>query len=269
MHEMATKVEPKTSTREPAVRVEGLHKSFGSLEVLKGIDCAIAPGEVVCIIGASGSGKSTLLRCINRLETPQKGVVYVHGDPIGYVRASDGALRRANETRLARQRSRIGYVFQHFNLWPHRTALGNVAEALMVVKGMRREEASRVALERLNEVGLADWRDDYPDTLSGGQKQRVAIARMLAMEPDVMLFDEPTSALDPERVGEVIDVMKGLAAQGNTMMIATHEMSFARETADRMMFIDEGVVAEEGPAESFFTAPKTERLRAFLQRMLR
>ena len=261
--------EQQQKARTPAVAIEGLRKSFGRLEVLRGIDLDVAPGEVICLIGASGSGKSTLLRCVNRLEIPQEGLVRVHGDPIGYVEGEEGRLRPADQTRLAAQRTRIGYVFQHFNLWPHRTALGNVADALMVVKGMRRAEASRIALGRLTDVGLANWADDYPNTLSGGQQQRVAIARMLAMEPEVMLFDEPTSALDPERVGEVIDVMRDLAARGNTMMIATHEMSFARDTADRMVFLDEGVIAEQGPTDRFFDSPETERLRAFLNRMQR
>ena len=267
---MALAADTSVSTeRDPAIRVDELHKSFGSLKVLKGIDCAIEPGEVVCIIGASGSGKSTLLRCINHLETPDHGMVWVHGHPIGHVADPGGRLRPADQATLARQRTRIGYVFQHFNLWPHRTALGNVAEALMVVKGLNRRGAEQIALQRLADVGLTEWAHDYPDTLSGGQQQRVAIARMLAMEPDVMLFDEPTSALDPERVGEVIDVMRELAGTGNTMMIATHEMSFARETADRMIFIDEGVIAEEAPTDRFFEEPETDRLRGFLQRMLR
>jgi ABC-type histidine transport system ATPase subunit len=253
----------------PAISVVDLHKSFGTLHVLKGISCDIAAGEVVCVIGSSGSGKSTMLRCINRLETPERGQVFIHGDPIGFVAGTGGTLRPADEATLARQRSRIGYVFQHFNLWPHRTALGNVAEALMVVKGMGRDKAESVAMSRLTDVGLADKRDDYPSTLSGGEQQRVAIARMLAMEPDVLLFDEPTSALDPERVGEVIDVMRELATAGNTMMIATHEMSFARDTSDRMIFLDEGVIAEAAPTKPFFESPEKERTRAFLQRMLR
>jgi len=254
---------------KPAVEIEGLAKAFGKLEVLKGIDLCVAPGEVICFIGASGSGKSTMLRCLNRLEVPDAGTVRIHGDMIGYTEDAAGRRRPASQTALARQRARIGYVFQHFNLWPHRTAAGNVADALMVVKGLPRTEAHRIARGRLSDVGLADWADDYPDTLSGGQHQRVAIARMLAMEPDIMLFDEPTSALDPERVGEVIDVMRDLAARGNTMLIATHEMSFARDTADRMVFIDEGVIAEMAPTSDFFNAPRTPRLRAFLNRMIR
>ncbi len=251
-----------------AIQIENLHKSFGSLEVLKGIDLSVTKGEVICILGTSGSGKSTLLRCINRLLVPDSGMVYIHGEPVGYVKGPDGSLRPANQSMLATQRSKIGYVFQQFNLWPHKTALDNVAEALVVVKKMKRDKARKIALQRLNEVGLEEWNDEYPSTLSGGQQQRVAIARMLAMEPDVMLFDEPTSALDPERVGEVIDVMKDLATRGNTMVIATHEMNFAKETADRAVFIDDGVIVEQAPAVEFFNEPKTERLQAFLKRML-
>ena len=258
-----------SDTAAPAIVIQDVHKSFGRQQVLRGIDCEIASGEVVCIIGSSGSGKSTLLRCINRLETPDSGTVVIRGETMGFMAGAKGALRPADQATLARQRSRIGYVFQHFNLWPHRTALGNVAEALIVVKQMNRSEARERAREQLAKVGLEEKFDDYPTTLSGGEQQRVAIARMLAMEPDVLLFDEPTSALDPERVIEVIDVMRKLASEGNTMMIATHEMSFARDTSDRMMFLDSGVIAEDGPTDTFFAAPKLDRTRAFLQRMLR
>ncbi len=261
---------PATSASgtQPAIRIVDLCKSFGAQAVLRGIDCEIAAGEVVCVIGSSGSGKSTLLRCINRLETPERGEILIHGDPIGFM-PRGGRLATADQATLARQRSRVGFVFQHFNLWPHRTSLGNVADALIVVKKVTRKQAEEQALARLADVGLADKRDDYPATLSGGEQQRVAIARMLAMEPDVLLFDEPTSALDPERVGEVIDVMRALAAQGNTMVIATHEMSFARDTSDRMIFLDEGVIAEQAPTKRFFAAPREKRTRAFLERMLR
>jgi len=250
-----------------AVQVTGLHKSFGDLEVLKGIDMTVASGEVICILGASGSGKSTLLRCINQLTVQENGEIYIHGDPIGFEQKADGNLKKASQATLAKQRSRIGYVFQQFNLWPHRTVMGNVADALMVVKKITAKQARQIALERITEVGLADWQDEYPSTLSGGQQQRVAISRMLAMEPEVMLFDEPTSALDPERVGEVIDVMRSLAKKGHTMIIATHELNFAKDTADRVIFIDEGIIAEQAPAKEFFAAPKTERLRSFLKRM--
>jgi polar amino acid transport system ATP-binding protein len=250
-----------------AVNIKNLHKSFGNLEVLKGIDLEVAQGEVVCILGPSGSGKSTLLRCINQLNSPAQGTVYINGDPIGFEPLKNGDLKKANQTILARQRSRIGYVFQQFNLWPHRTVVGNVVEALRIVKKMNKANAEKIAIERITEVGLLDWKDEYPDTLSGGQQQRVAIARMLAMEPEVMLFDEPTSALDPERVGEVIEVMKELAEKGHTMILATHELNFARDTADRAIFIDEGVIVEQAPAQEFFNAPKSERLRSFLKRM--
>ena len=249
-----------------AVSIKNLHKSFESLDVLKGIDLEVAQGEVVCILGASGSGKSTLLRCINQLTIPDEGTVYINGDPIGNVVSSNGTLKKANQTTLARQRSRIGYVFQQFNLWPHRTVLGNIIEALKIVKKMNRADAQKIAIDRITEVGLLDWKDEYPDTLSGGQ-QRVAIARMLAMEPEVMLFDEPTSALDPERVGEVIEVMKELAEKGHTMILATHELNFARDTADRAIFIDQGVIVEQAPAQEFFNTPKSERLRSFVKRM--
>jgi len=250
-----------------AVNIKNLHKSFGNLEVLKGIDLEVAQGEVICILGPSGSGKSTLLRCINQLNTPDEGTVYINGDPIGFEPLENGDLKKVNQTILARQRSRIGYVFQQFNLWPHRTVVGNVVEALRIVKKMNKADAEKIAIERITEVGLLDWKDEYPDTLSGGQQQRVAIARMLAMEPEVMLFDEPTSALDPERVGEVIEVMKELAEKGHTMILATHELNFARDTADRAIFIDEGVIVEQAPAQDFFNAPKSERLRSFLKRM--
>ncbi len=254
---------------QPAIRIDDLHKAFGPLEVLKGISCEIWPGEVVCVIGSSGSGKSTLLRCISQLERIDAGHVFVHGTPMGRVEVGGGEYRPASQAILAAQRMRIGFVFQHFNLWPHKTALGNVTEALKVVKNMKAGQANEIGLAMLRRVDLLDKKDDYPSTLSGGEQQRVAIARVLAMQPDVLLFDEPTSALDPELVGEVIAVMKGLAAEGNTMLIATHEMGFARETADRMIFLDAGKIAETGPTETFFTNPKQERTKAFLRRMLR
>lgn len=221
----------------------------------------------MCILGSSGSGKSTLLRCINQLTVPDRGSVYINDEKIGFKSTSDGNYKKADQSTLAKQRSRIGYVFQQFNLWPHRTVLGNVIEALKIVKKIDNTQAEQIAIERITEVGLLDWKDEYPATLSGGQQQRVAIARMLAMEPDVMLFDEPTSALDPERVGEVIEVMKLLAAKGHTMILATHELNFAKDTADRAIFIDEGVIVEQAPAQQFFSTPKSERLRSFLKRM--
>ncbi len=250
-----------------AVKIRDLHKSFGTLEVLKGIDLEVTKGEVICILGASGSGKSTLLRCINQLTVQDRGEIHVGGDPIGFEKSSDGEHKKADAKTLAEQRSRIGFVFQQFNLWPHRTVIGNILEALKIVKKLSHVNAEKIATERLEDVDLLDWKDEYPDTLSGGQQQRVAIARMLAMEPDVMLFDEPTSALDPERVGEVIDVMKALAAKGHTMILATHELNFAKDTADRAIFIDEGVIVEQAPAKEFFASPKSERLQSFLERM--
>ena len=250
-----------------AISINGLRKSFGSLEVLKGIDFEIERGEVVCMIGASGSGKSTLLRCINYLEIPQGGEVVIMGRTMGTRVARDGSKRPALGRDLAEQRSRIGMVFQLFNLWPNMTALGNVIEALLVVKAMKRDQATDIGLEALGKVGLLDKRDDYPATLSGGQQQRVAIARALAMSPEILLFDEPTSSLDPELVGEVIEVMKKLAGEGNTMVVATHELAFARDTAHRMVFLDDGIIAEEAPAGEFFANPKSERLKAFLGRM--
>lgn len=258
-----------TENQKPttAVDIQDLHKSFGSLDVLKGIDLSVSTGEVICILGASGSGKSTMLRCINQLIKPDRGRIFVHGDPIGYLERPNGSFKEADKKTIAKQRSNIGYVFQQFNLWPHRTVLGNVIDALIVVKNMPRAQANEIALKRLEDVGLTDWNDEYPSTLSGGQQQRVAIARMLAMEPRVMLFDEPTSALDPERVSEVIDVMRQLANAGNTMLIATHEMNFARDTADRAIFIEDGKIIEQAPATEFFNAPKSERLQSFLQRM--
>lgn len=251
----------------PAVEIQNLHKSFGNLEVLKGIDLTVKQGEVVCLLGASGSGKSTLLRCINQLTVQDQGMIIVNDEQIGKETSSSGELRQASQAILAKQRSRIGYVFQQFNLWPHRTVLGNVVEALKIVKKMNASQAQECATQRITEVGLLDWKDEYPATLSGGQQQRVAIARMLAMKPDVMLFDEPTSALDPERVGEVIDVMKELAAKGHTMILATHELNFARDTADRAIFIDEGIIVEAAPAHEFFGRPKSQRLQSFLKRM--
>lgn len=260
-------ISPAINGDVPAIEINNLHKSFGTLEVLKGIDLKVTQGEVICILGASGSGKSTLLRCINQLTIQDQGTIQINGDPIGYEATPNGKMRKASQKKLAEQRSRIGYVFQQFNLWPHRTVLGNVIEALKIVKKLPHGDAEKIAIERITEVGLLDWKDEYPATLSGGQQQRVAIARMLAMEPDVMLFDEPTSALDPERVGEVIDVMKALAAKGHTMILATHELNFARDTADRAIFIDEGIIVEQAPAQEFFSNPKSTRLQSFLERM--
>jgi polar amino acid transport system ATP-binding protein len=238
----------------PAIGVAGLHKSFGANHVLRGIDFRVDVGEVVCVIGPSGSGKSTLLRCVNRLEEADSGTILIEGEDIRDPDADVDLLR-----------SRIGMVFQSFNLFPHLSVLQNLTIAQRRVRRRTRDEAERVARANLDRVGLAEKADDYPAHLSGGQQQRVAIARALSMDPDMMLFDEPTSALDPELVGEVLAVMRDLARDGMTMMIVTHEMGFAREVADRVVFMDEGVVVEEGSPEQVFGAPTHERTRRFLQ----
>ncbi|HEY3682797.1 MAG TPA: amino acid ABC transporter ATP-binding protein [Streptosporangiaceae bacterium] len=246
-----------TTDTAPAVEVAALHKSFGDLEVLRGIDLSVRAGEVVCVIGPSGSGKSTLLRCMNLLETPTGGTVRIGGADITDPDADIDAIRRG-----------IGMVFQQFNLFPHLSALDNVMIAQRKVLRRDRGEAQRVAKENLARVGLADKADSYPAKLSGGQQQRVAIARALAMDPGVMLFDEPTSALDPELVGDVLGVMRKLAGEGMTMVVVTHEMSFAREVADRVVFMDGGVIVEEGPAARVVGEPAHERTRMFLRRVL-
>jgi polar amino acid transport system ATP-binding protein len=241
----------------PAIEVLDLHKSFGALEVLTGIDFHVDQGEVVCIIGPSGSGKSTLLRCVNRLEEPTSGRILIEGEDITDPDADVDALRR-----------RIGMVFQQFNLFPHLTVLRNLTIAQRKVLGRSKVEADSVARAVLERVGLLDKIDEYPIRLSGGQQQRVAIARSLAMNPDMMLFDEPTSALDPELVGEVLDVMRSLARDGMTMMVVTHEVAFAKDVADRVVFMDGGVVVEEGPPDQLLTDPRTERARRFLRMVL-
>nr|WP_038036964.1 amino acid ABC transporter ATP-binding protein [Thermus oshimai] len=241
---------------EPLVRIQNLHKYFGPLHVLKGITLEVAPGERLVIIGPSGSGKSTLIRCINRLEDFQEGTVTVDGMDV-----KDDRL-------LPKIRREVGMVFQQFNLFPHMTVLDNVTLGPIRVRRLSRAEAERKAMELLERVGIADQAKKYPGQLSGGQQQRVAIARALAMEPKLMLFDEPTSALDPEMVGEVLDVMRDLARGGMTMVVVTHEMGFAREVADRVVFMDRGEIVEEAPPEAIFTRPKEERTRAFLQRVL-
>ncbi|SDY93891.1 amino acid ABC transporter ATP-binding protein, PAAT family [Micromonospora pattaloongensis] len=251
----------------PMVQCRALRKSFGRIEVLRGIDLTIARGQVVCVVGPSGSGKSTLLRCLNHLEEPQSGRVYVDGELIGYEERG-GTLRPLSDARLRRQRESIGMVFQRFHLFPHRTALENVMEGLVAVKGIGAADARRRAAELLDRVGLADRAQHYPAQLSGGQQQRVAIARSLAMEPKLMLFDEPTSALDPELVGEVLAVMKDLAATGMTMIVVTHEMGFAREVGDHLVFMDEGLIIEQGPPREVLGAPRHDRTRAFLSKVL-
>ena len=239
------------------ISVSGLKKSFEDVDVLKGVDINIKRGDVVCVIGASGSGKSTFLRCLNLLEQPTGGSIVF-----------DGAELTSTKVDLNLHRQRMGMVFQQFNLFPHLTILKNLTLAPMMLKKIPEQEANAKAMALLARVGLADRAEAYPNQLSGGQKQRVAIVRALCMEPDVMLFDEPTSALDPEMVGEVLDVMKELAHEGMTMVVVTHEMGFAREVANRVIFLDEGVIAEEGSPEEIFGNPKGERLRTFLSKVL-
>jgi polar amino acid transport system ATP-binding protein len=250
----------------PLVHAVNVHKSFHGVEVLKGIDIDVAPGEVVCLLGPSGSGKTTFLRCINQLEAIQGGRIWVDGDLAGYTE-KNGKLHRLSDQRIATQRREIGMVFQRFNLFPHMTALENVMEAPVQVKGVRKSEAKERALALLERVGLLERCDNYPAQLSGGQQQRVAIARALAMEPKLMLFDEPTSALDPELVGEVLSVMRELAQGGMTMIVVTHEMGFAREVADRVVFMDDGIVVEQGPPGDVINNPQHERTQSFLARI--
>jgi len=239
------------------IQVKNIHKSFGKLEVLKGINCRIAPREVVCVIGPSGSGKSTLLRCINQLEGVNSGQIFIDEEEI-----------TSHHTDINKIRQQVGMVFQLFNLFPHKTTLENITMAPIKIKGMPKEEANVIANELLRKVGLMDKSSVYPNQLSGGQKQRVAIARALAMQPKVMLFDEPTSALDPEMVGEVLEVMKDLAHEGMTMMVVTHEMGFAREVGHRVLFMDEGVIMEEGSPAQIFDNPHNARTQAFLSKVL-
>ena len=250
----------------PIVRVTHLDKHFGPLHVLKDVSLTIEPREVVCVIGRSGSGKSTLLRCINFLEQPTQGTVEV--DTL--VVAVDRHRLTDEQKRIIRHiRLRTGMVFQEFNLFPHLSVIDNLIEAPITVKGMKREDAVALAEQYLDKVGLMSKRDEYPARLSGGQKQRVAIARALTMQPEVMLFDEPTSALHPELIGEVLEVMKQLAREGKTMLVVTHEMGFAGEVADRIIFMDDGRIVEEGPPEQIFSAPSDPRTRQFLDRLLR
>jgi len=245
------------------VLAEQVHKSFGRIEVLKGIDLAVEPGTVCCLLGPSGSGKSTFLRCINHLEKVDAGRLSVDGELVGYRQEGD-KLYELKESETAGKRAEIGMVFQRFNLFPHMTALGNIVEAPVRVKGISKKDAAEQARALLDRVGLADKVDAYPAQLSGGQQQRVAIARALAMQPKLMLFDEPTSALDPELVGEVLDVMRSLARDGMTMVVVTHEMTFAREVGDTVVFMDGGVVVEAGTPADVLGNPQQERTRTFL-----
>ena len=239
------------------INVKGLRKSFHGKEVLKGIDVTINKGDVVCVIGPSGSGKSTFLRCLNLLEKPTGGSIVFEGEEL-----------TGKKVNINLHRQKMGMVFQHFNLFPHMTVLDNLTCAPIMLKKASREEAEKKALTLLGRVGLADRAKDYPNQLSGGQKQRVAIVRALCMEPDVMLFDEPTSALDPEMVGEVLDVMKELAREGMTMVVVTHEMGFAREVSGRVLFLDDGIIVEDGTPAEIFGNPQSERLRSFLAKVL-
>ena len=249
------------------VKAEAVHKSFGRLEVLRGIDLEVAPREVMCMIGPSGSGKSTFLRCINHLEKIDAGRLSVDGELVGY-RERGNKLHELPDKEVCRKRSEIGMVFQRFNLFPHMTALENVIEAPIRVKKESRAVAAARARKLLDRVGLSEKMNAYPNQLSGGQQQRVAIARALAMEPKLMLFDEPTSALDPELVGEVLDVMRGLAGDGMTMVVVTHEMGFAREVGDSLVFMDGGVIVEGGKPGDVLTNPQQERTRTFLSKVL-
>ncbi len=254
-------------TMRPLVRARNVHKSFDQLEVLKGIDLDIMPGEVVVILGPSGSGKSTFLRCINHLEDIHKGLIEVDGEQMGY-RIRNNRLEKLSANGIARQRRKIGMVFQQFNLYPHMTVLQNIIEAPVGVHGESRKEASQNAMKLLERVGLLEKANSYPRQLSGGQQQRVAIARALAIKPKLMLFDEPTSALDPELVGEVLATMRDLAKQGLTMIVVTHEISFAREAADRVVFMDDGKIVEMGKPEEVIGNPQHSRTQAFLSRFL-
>ncbi|GAA1156712.1 polar amino acid transport system ATP-binding protein [Kitasatospora gansuensis] len=251
----------------PMVKAEGVRKSYGQVEVLKGIDLEVRQGEVFCLIGPSGSGKSTFLRCINHLEKINGGFLSVDGELVGYRQKGD-RLYELKDREVAVKRRDIGMVFQRFNLFPHMTALQNIIEAPVQVKGESRNEAKQRAMALLERVGLADKAANYPSQLSGGQQQRVAIARALAMKPKLMLFDEPTSALDPELVGDVLDVMRDLAREGMTMIVVTHEMGFAREVGDALVFMDGGVVVESGHPREVLTNPQHERTRAFLSKVL-
>ncbi len=260
---------PKAGTTTvPALEIADLHKRFGGLEVLKGISLEAHDGDVISVIGSSGSGKSTMLRCVNLLETPDQGEIRVNGELIRMRKRRDGTSEPADKRQVERIRARLGMVFQGFNLWSHKTALENVIEAPIYVQGRKRAEVVEEAHELLNKVGVSAKAGAYPSELSGGQQQRVAIARALAMKPKVMLFDEPTSALDPELGGEVLRVMRKLAEEGNTMLIVTHEMGFAREVSSEVVFLHQGRVEERGPPSQVFDQPTSERCRQFLASQL-
>jgi ABC-type polar amino acid transport system ATPase subunit len=256
------------TSRDAIIRIRGLNKWYGPLHVLKAIDLDVAPGEKICVIGPSGSGKSTLLRCINFLEEPDSGTVWLDGAPMGFTDDPAGGRRRARESEINRGRARVGMVFQNFNLWGHMTVLDNIVEAPIYVRGLSRKAAEERASRLLDRIGLIDKKGAYPSQLSGGQQQRVAIARALAMEPKIMLFDEPTSALDPELVGEVLEVMRSLARDGMTMLVVTHEMDFAAEVADRVIFMDRGAIVAEGEPSTFFRNPKNDRAAQFLAKVI-
>ncbi|MDB5603514.1 MAG: occP [Bradyrhizobium sp.] len=260
---MTQEAVPDDST---VLQVSGLSKSFGNSLILKGVSLTVFKGETICVLGPSGSGKSTLLRCINFLETPDQGAIYLRGQRLGMRGGGNIAM---SSTELSQVRSRIGMVFQHFNLWPHLTVLQNIIEAPIHVQRRPRDEVIFEAEELLKRVGLSEKRDSFPSRLSGGQKQRVGIARALAMKPDLLLFDEPTSALDPELVTEVVEVIKDLAKSGSTMVIVTHELGFAREVSSEVVFMAEGKIVEQSPPAQFFADPKTERTRQFIHRHLR
>jgi polar amino acid transport system ATP-binding protein len=254
------------ATGRPMLEMSGIVKRFGANEVLRGVSLRVARGETVVVIGPSGSGKTTLLRCVNLLEDYQQGTVTVDGEPVGYILDRNGQRQRMAEREIAAAREKIGIVFQSYNLFPHMTALQNIVAAPIRVRGIPRPKAEQRARDLLAMVGLSDKADAYPARLSGGQQQRVAIARALAMDPKIMLFDEVTSALDPELVGEVLAAMQQLARDGMTMIVVTHEMSFARDVADRVVFMDGGVIVEEGAPEEMFASPRTDRVRQFLKR---
>ena len=266
MSEQAASVQPAPQKSRPMIEVEGLHKYFGELHVLRGIDLSVAAGEVVCIIGPSGSGKSTLLRCINHLEEAQQGRIRIDGET-AYRDEVGGAFRAHSNRAVAAVRAQVGMVFQHFNLFPHLTIIGNIIEAPVHVLRRSKAEAARRGLELLAQVGLADKADNYPEELSGGQQQRAAIARALAMDPKAMMFDEATSALDPELIAEVLAVMRDLAGRGMTMLVVTHEMQFARDVGTRVLFMDSGRVLEDEPPKLFFSDPRHTRAKEFLRRI--